>query len=369
MPGHDPPGAASGATLAAPEPGDGPSHSPRYAAVFKGDPTGATDVTRALRSFFQRHDGQHVALAENATYLVTQVTFTAHDLTVDFRGAKIQGRRAGVHGILRIETSTDVVLNDPTVYGTGYEWVPAYQQEHGIHIDGGSHITLHHPTTRDTHGDGIYTSYQRGINRPPVRVLIIDPDIERASRNGIAPVAGDVTVRGGHISHVGLHGVDFEPSLTAGATSIRGVVDGIDIRHHGDLVTGHSTYAVAAGGHVLHVGQQPSKRSILIENVTGDCLRMTIRNTIVATVRNNISDVRTSANFQDSGLIAFNGNVRISGTLRDVVPCEYPPSGPGPRPTDGPKDVPGPDATLYAHDVLYWLYVTVPKALHIRVAR
>jgi hypothetical protein len=79
------------------------------------------------------------------------------------------------------------------------------------------------------------------------------------------------------------------------------------------------------------------------------------------TVRNNISDVLTSANFQVSGLISFTGNVRISGTLRDVEACEYPPSGQGPAPTDDPEDVPGPDVTLYAHDVLYWLFVTVPK--------
>ncbi len=96
----------------------------RYDAVFGGDATGRSDVTSSLRSFLQRHDGDRVALAKGGTYRVTQLSFTAHDLTVDFRGARIRGTRRGAHGILRIQSSSDVVLNDPRVYGTGYSWEP-----------------------------------------------------------------------------------------------------------------------------------------------------------------------------------------------------------------------------------------------------
>ena len=93
-----------------------------YPAVFTGDATGETDVTDALREFLESNAGRHVALALDGVYQVTHLVFTAHYLTVKLRGARIEGTETGVHGILRIQTSTNVVLNDPTVYGTGYAW-------------------------------------------------------------------------------------------------------------------------------------------------------------------------------------------------------------------------------------------------------
>ncbi len=266
-----------------------------YDAVFTGDATGATDVTSTLRAFLQSHDGQRVALAKNGIYRVTQLSFTATRLTVDFRGARLEGSEKGVHGILRIQSSSHIVLNDPKVYGSGYDWDSAAQNEHGIQVDGGSDIVLDHPVTRDTRGDGIYVGYQEGKNSPATGVVINDADIRRASRNGIAPVAGEVTIRGGHIADTGLHGIDFEVNDSTGASSIRGVVDGVDIRSHGDLPgIEPSSYAVAAGGY-----SSDTKPSVLVENVTGDRLRMTIRNTASVIVRNNVSDETTTADFPD----------------------------------------------------------------------
>ena len=100
------------------------SNGVEYAAAFAGDPSGATDVTDALRAFLDSNAGASVALAPDAVYAVTQLAFTAHDLTVDFRGALIQGTEPGVSGILRIQSSSNIHLNDPTVYGTGYSWIP-----------------------------------------------------------------------------------------------------------------------------------------------------------------------------------------------------------------------------------------------------
>ena len=127
-----------------------------YNAIFAGDATGVTDVSAELRAFLGAHEGQRVALAVDGVYMVSQVSFTAADLTVDFRGSRLQGVDIGVGGILRIESSSHVVLNDPTVYGTGYAWDSASQGEHGIYVDGGSDIVINHPITRDTRGDGIY---------------------------------------------------------------------------------------------------------------------------------------------------------------------------------------------------------------------
>jgi hypothetical protein len=267
-------------------------------------------VTSALRAFLQSHNGQRVALANNGVYKVTQLSFTASGLTVDFRGSRLQGSLRGASGILRVVTSTSVVLNDPTVYGTGYAWDSGNQGESGIKVDGGSNITLNRPVTRDTRGDGIYVGYSTGNNSPATGVTINDPDIERASRNGIAPVAGQVTIVGGHVAYTGLHAIDFEVNDATGAASIRGVVDGVDIRHAGDLSAASAyctCYAIAAAGY-----STDTKPSIRVENVTGDWLRMTIRNTASVIVRNNESDTATTADFPGSGSITFSGNVRIT---------------------------------------------------------
>ncbi len=294
---------------AAGRPSPTPPQAVTYDAVFRGDATGTKDVTEALKAFLESHDGQRVALAVNGVYKVTQLSFTARDLTVDFRGARIQGSLRGARGIFRVQDSTNIVLNDPTVYGTGFAWAEADQNEHGIQVDGGSGITINHPTTRDTRGDGIYTGYRAGRNLPPLGIVIDDPDIERASRNGISPVAGEVKIRGGHIAHTGLFGIDFEANDATGAASIRGVVDGVDIRSHGDLeIDGQgSSYAVAAGGY-----SAATKPSMVVQNVTGDDLRMTIRNTASVTVQDNVSDTSTIADFPGCGTVVFTGNVRIA---------------------------------------------------------
>ena len=331
----------------------------RYAAIFRGDATGRTDVTSALRTFLERHDGQRVAFARDGIYKVTQMSFTAHHLTIDFRGARIRGSRKGAHGIFRIQTSVDVTVNDAKVYGTGYGWNPVYQFEHAIQIDGGQNITLNDPFTRNTRGDGIYVGFQVGKNDPPTGVVINRPNVERASRDGISPVAGQVTIIGGRVIRVGLHGINFEPTTMRGGASIRGIVDGVVVREHGQLKTGHSTYAVAAAGFIRGIPIQPTKKSILVKNVSGDCLRMVVSDTATVTVRNNVSDTVTTAKFLRSGLVAFDGNVHIIGTLRPLEAC-YDPAFVAPNATSGAGDIPGMDWTLIAHNILYWMFVTAP---------
>jgi hypothetical protein len=298
-----------------------PASEAAYDAVFTGDATGKTSVTSALREFLSSHDGQHVALAVDGIYKVSSVAFTAHGLTVDFRGARILAASSQGQPLLRLVDSTDVVLNDPYVVGTGYAWeatagdpadnMDALQSEHGIHIDGGSHITLNRPVTRRTRGDGIYIGYQSGSYLPATGVVINDPDIRRASRNGIAPVAGQVTIRGGRIARTGLFGIDFEPNDDVGAGSIDGVVDGVDIRQVTDLpgTASHASgpYVVAAGGY-----SDAPKARIDVRNVTGDRLRMTIRNTMAVVVCGNVSDEPTTVDITGATDVTFYGNVRMT---------------------------------------------------------
>ena len=283
--------------------------STHYAAVFRGDASGATDVTSALRSFLQSHNGRRVALARHGIYKVSSVVFTAHGLTVDFRGARLRGSVVGDE-VLQVQTASNVVLNDPMVFGTGYVWNESTSGEHGIYINGGSGITLNHPVTRDTRGDGIYISYSSGYNSPATGVVIDDPDIARAARNGISPVAGQVTIRGGHIAHTGLMSIDFEVNDATGAGSIRGIVDGVDIRSQGDLPAAHAyctCYAVAAEG-----ASSATKPSITVQNLTGDNLQMSIKNTAHVIVRHNVSRRSTTARFPGVGSVTFSRNTRIA---------------------------------------------------------
>jgi hypothetical protein len=198
----------------APSPTTAPTATPApttaYAAVFTGDATGTTDVTSALRSFIEGHAGKTVALAVNGTYKVSQLSVTVRDLTLDFRGSTILGSTPGAHGIFRLQTASGVTLNGPRVTGTGYGWDASLQNEHGIQIDGGSAITINGPVVRNTRGDGIYVGYQAGKNSPPMGVVINDPNIERASRNGVSPVAGEVTISRGHTAHTGGIGVEID---------------------------------------------------------------------------------------------------------------------------------------------------------------
>ncbi len=228
-PGPDEPGtttrpggaAASGDVTATPA----PTPKPVYAAVFDGDGTGETDVTAQLERFLESHAGEHVALEPGATYLVRELEFTVRDLTLDFRGARIITDKPGSLAIFHLIDGERVVLNDPTVHGTGFTWSGGddnpEQWEAGIEINGGSEVTINRPVTRDTRGDGIYIGFEEGTNQPARDVVIVEPDIQRASRNGISPVAGEVTIRGGSIQDVGLHGIDFEPNNDVGALQHR----------------------------------------------------------------------------------------------------------------------------------------------------
>jgi hypothetical protein len=278
-----------------------------YAAIFTGDATGATDVTSALRTFLEGHAGQTVALAVNGTYKVSQLSVTVRDLTLDFRGSTIRGSTPGAHGIFRLQTASGVTLNGPRVTGTGYGWDASLQNEHGIQVDGGSAITINGPLVRNTRGDGIYVGYQAGKNSPPTGVRIVSPDIERASRNGISPVAGEVTISGGHSAHSGLHGIDFECNDVTGCQSVRGIVSGTDIRTFGELGIESSTYAVAAGGY-----STATKPYVRVDRITGDRLRVTLRNSADCRLTNSVSDVATTADFPGCAAVTFSGNSRIT---------------------------------------------------------
>ncbi len=300
----------SGSPAASPTPRS--TADPAHPVVFEGDATGSTDVTEELRAFLESHDGERVALAENGLYLVTSVSFTAHDLTVDFRGSQLRGTQRGAHGILVLRSGSNVVLNEPSIVGTGYAWeggdANPDQWEHGIEIDSGSDITINGPTTRDVRGDGIYIGFVAGENTPATGVVINDPDLQRSSRNGIAPVAGEVTVIGGRIHDSGLHGVDFEPNNDEGAGSIVGVVRGVDIRRAGGLdVHGLRGYAIAGAGF-----STATKPSLVIEDLTGDELDIALYDTASVVVRRNVSDLETTARFFDCGAVDFANNTRIT---------------------------------------------------------
>lgn len=337
----------------------GTNHAGIYDAVFKGDPTGATDVSAALSEFLSGHDGQRIALAPNATYRVRTVPFTAHDLYVDFQGARIMGTQEGVHGILLIQSSVRVVLDGPTVRGTGYAWNEDLQWQHGIWIDGGSDISILRPSSGETTGDGIYVGFQEGKNEPPERVRIEDAQIVRAGRYGIAVAAGQVTIIGGTVDRTGWSGVVLEPSLPRGAESIRGIVVGTDIRRSGELNTNHVGYAVAAAGErVTDVTMQ----YIILRHITSDVLRVTVRRTDLAALCDSASDSPALADFPWDDQVVFGGNARLVGTR--VQPDQDDGTDLRILRTAGCDPAsPMPDPSLAVRDTLCWLIALAESRL------
>ena len=218
-----------------------PSSTADHTTVFAGDATGVTDVTDALRVFLESNDGARVALAPNGVYAVTQLTFTAHDLVVDFRGARIQGiQPRRVEGSCASSRSSHIELNDATVYGTGVRLGTKDRPERARHLCGRwlghRHSTI--PTTRDTRGDGIYTGYHAGQERPSPSASSIKRPGHRARlaqrhRAGRRPGDHRWAARS---THTGLHCDRLRTQRRYRApASIVGVVDGVDIRHHGDI--------------------------------------------------------------------------------------------------------------------------------------
>lgn len=300
----------SSTATAAPSPTPLPTATPSVApscTTFTGDPSGATDVSVELTAFLEEHTGT-VCLASGATYRVTQVLAVGlNNLVLEGRGATIQGGDGLVRGIVRLRAARHVVIRNLTVQGTNSAFTTATQWGCGFYIDGGLDITLDHVRVRMTQGDGIYVGYNSGSTTPAQAVQIIAPDLSRLGRNGVAPVAGDVSIEGGTISHVGLFGVNFECNTNLGCASIVGSVSGTSFSAVGEQWTGAIHYAVAAGG--LTSAQ---KQSITVTRVTADGAYMTIRYTDSVSVTNNVSGTSATAGFPGCGAVTFNGNTRIT---------------------------------------------------------
>lgn len=295
---------------ATPSPTPLPTAAPSLAppcTTFTGDPSGATDVSVELTSFLEQHTGT-VCLASGATYRVTQVLAVGlYNLVLDGRGATIQGGDDLVTGIVRLRAAHHVVIRNLAVQGTSSSFTMATQWGCGFYIDGGLDITLDHVRVRMTQGDGIYVGYNSGSTAPAQAVRIIAPDLSRLGRNGVAPVAGDVSVQGGTISHVGLFGVNFECNTSLGCASMVGSVSGTSISAVGEQWTGAIHYAVAAGG--LTSAQ---KQSITVTGITADGAYLTIRYTDSVSVTDNLSATFATAGFPGCGAVTFSGNTRIT---------------------------------------------------------
>lgn len=305
-PGPRPTSTAAATPSPTPLPTATPSVAPPC-TTFTGDPSGATDVSVELTAFLEQHTGT-VCLASGATYRVTQVLAAGlTDIVLDGRGATIQGGDGLVTGIVRLRAARHVLIRNLTVQGTSSTFTTATQWGCGFYIDGGLDITLDHVRVRMTQGDGIYVGYNSGSTTPAQAVRIIAPDLSRLGRNGVAPVAGDVSVEGGTISHVGLFGVNFECNTGLGCASIVGSVSGTSFSAVGEQWTGAIHYAVAAGG--LTTAQ---KQSITVTRITADGAYMTIRYTDSVSVTNNLSATSATAGFPGCGAVTFSGNTRIT---------------------------------------------------------
>jgi hypothetical protein len=286
-----------------------PAPSTTYAAVFSGDATGATDVSSSLASFIASHSGQRIALAVDGVYKVTRVVVEGvHDQTLDFRGSRLVTSVAQDLSTFELRGSARHTINDAYIVGSGYSWTFALEGQHAVHLVGGQDITFNRLITRDTRGDGIYLAHYTTFGTPK-NVVLNQPDIQRAARNGVAVVAGELTVNGGKVDRAGLHAVDLEPNDATGASSTKVTLNGLDMRRADDIIAVPGLgYAVGAGW-----GYTSARKPLLrVMNCTGDTLEMAVSALDTIVVTGNVSGSQATFEHWNSGTTTFSGNTRLT---------------------------------------------------------
>jgi hypothetical protein len=248
-------------------------------ATFSGDATGARDVTSSLTAFLKRYNGRSVCLKYKGVYRVDGIVRldTLSGLRLDGRGSTLKQVATTTAGsnrrVFYILKGSNLVIGNMILRGKNPDftrWVSDRQNEHGIWIDGGTSIRIHHVTIRDMYGDGIHINFKDGAVAPPAGITIDHDNIARVGRNGIGITAGhSINITYTSIADTGLHGVDFEPDYLAAK------IYSITLQHSKILRVGRghidTSYAFAANGKIGNIS------GIRVLYNTGDRFNATIQ--------------------------------------------------------------------------------------------
>lgn len=281
-----------------------PPPPPPTNGQFTGDPTGSTDVTAALTAYLAA--GGARSFAPGAIYKVSRIDLVGKVLSLAYNGARLTSPvpLAVDEGILTLKGCT-ATIDDAWVIGPGYTWVDAQQGQHGISVIGGN-VTLNRPKCQNTRGDGIYQGY--GWGQQPGVLVVNDPVMEHNARNGIANVAGKITINRGSVRWSGLHGIDAEPNTLIGATSTDVLIDGTDIRDYSDIKAVGFGYAIGGGWGFTTA----RKKRLAVRNVTGAKLEMAVSAFDVLEFTGCKSETPATIEYWNSGVPVVSGNVNVT---------------------------------------------------------
>jgi hypothetical protein len=294
-------------------------------ATFSGDATGARDVTSSLTAFLKRYNGRSVCLKYHGVYRVDGIVRldTLSGLRLDGRGSTLKQVATSTAGsnrrIFYILRGSNLVIGNMILRGKNPDftrWVSGRQNEHGIWIDGGTSIRIHHVTIRDMYGDGIDINFKDGAVAPPAGITIDHDNIARVGRNGIGITAGhSINITYTSIADTGLHGVDFEPDYLAAK------IYAITLQHSKILRVGRghidTSYAFAANGKIGNIS------GIRVLYNTGDHFNVTIQAKPGYIHRNvvftgNRSSYSANAYFTRIIGLTFSSNYHITRHLSSV---------------------------------------------------
>ena len=305
------------------------------------DPTGATDVTAALRRFIAAAPrGSTVVLRNRARYRVDG-TLELRDrsgLTLDGNGATLFAAAPGGpdRATIRLLGGRSWTLRNLSVTGAkppGAGFDPALQWQHGIDLRGVRGATLRGLTVRDVWGDGIYVGLSVDSAAWSRDVSIIDSGSAGTGRMGVAVTAGrDVLVHGGTWSQPGLSTFDIEPNGAPGGVrrvTIEHATLGAGPRARALDITGSGPVSDVTfrdnilTGRPLHVrvdqGQERPRNITIQDNLSSVLFTgpgpaaMVFRNTDGVTISGNRQPLQPGS---DVHLVAVEGSTRVSSAAQ-----------------------------------------------------
>lgn len=183
------------------------------------DATGGSDVTEALQAFIDATpDDTTIRFPPGARYLLdhTLEVEGRRQLTLDGQGATLQATRDDAdpdRALLRLRSSRDIVVRSFSLRGDHPDpgtWVPGFEWQHAISVEGGGDIEVADVDIRGQMGDCVYVTSD--LEEWASGVWVHDSSCHESGRQGVAVVAGrDVRVERMVFGTIALSVLDLEP--------------------------------------------------------------------------------------------------------------------------------------------------------------
>ena len=241
-----------------------------YTVPASIDATGSSNVSSALASFIASVPNGSVIVFRPGTYQLDQalVLTGRSNLILRGNGTTLHSNNPGTQWRqspivlancqhITVEGFTEVGNNtNTTTIWNGAE------NQHGLHVEGGSYIEFTGNTVSQMNGDLLYVMADYSSHVPATHVWIHDNTGSYLGRNGISVISAiDLLVEHNNLTKIGYHVFDIEPDLSYES------VDGVTFRDNTIGDYGHITSLI---GYFFQVysPQSPSVRNITVTGNT-----------------------------------------------------------------------------------------------------